>query len=162
MKLRKRKERVVSTETSIAAYQDFLTVAEEIFHAETTKMSGGLKYIKWEVKTGDIVLYLMADLVDPGYGIRLVSKTYFWFNESKMGDMDKLMEDLIREVQKYWNEGKGKLNELKNRPVMDAELRPDGWVQCPYCQIHFATYSNGSWEGDIHRSCGTELKLIPK
>lgn len=162
MKFRNMKERIVLTEENGPAYTDVLIVAEEFFNAEVRRINRGFVWITREIKIGNTELYLMANIVDPGYGMRLVSKTYFWFNESRMGDVERLMEDLVREVQKYWNEGKGKLNELKNRPVMEAELRPNGWVQCPYCRIHFATYSIGSWNGGIHGSCGTELKLIPK
>ena len=45
------------------------------------------------------------------------------------------------------------------RGVMDVKTIKNGFVRCPHCKIHFPLYSNRSWTGSRHESCGTWLRL---
>jgi uncharacterized protein YjbI with pentapeptide repeats len=47
------------------------------------------------------------------------------------------------------------------RGVLDAQVRPDGWITCPYCGRKFTTHSEASWDGEKHRQCRTRLNLVP-
>lgn len=122
-------------------------------------MNIGLNWLARYIKIKDTELLLNLNLTDSQYGIKLESKSYFTWNEKSMVRVERLMDDLLHAVRNYWNEGKGKLNEINDRPAMDAILRNNGWILCPYCKMNFATYSSSSWRDNTHLSCGTKLRL---
>ena len=48
----------------------------------------------------------------------------------------------------------------QERPPMNANLKPDGWVKCPFCRKQFSTADDAVWRGDMHLTCGTKLILL--
>jgi hypothetical protein len=118
-----------------------------------------LSFIGRLIIINDVEIYLLMNFVDPSYGIKLVTNKYFCWNENKIINAENLMKEIAIQVQRYWNEGNGKYNEEMNRPIMEVELRLDGWTQCPFCKINFATYNKTSYQNNKHLTCGTKLKL---
>lgn len=49
--------------------------------------------------------------------------------------------------------------ELASRPAMKITRIRNGFAQCPHCGVRFALYSDQSWDGEKHLSCGTRLVL---
>jgi hypothetical protein len=45
--------------------------------------------------------------------------------------------------------------------ALNASVRADGWVVCPFCGKTFSSKSD-SWDGERHTSCGVRLQLVPE
>jgi hypothetical protein len=45
---------------------------------------------------------------------------------------------------------------------LNAQIRPNGYVTCPFCQKTFLASSQSSWDGARHLTCGVRLKLVPE
>jgi DNA-directed RNA polymerase subunit RPC12/RpoP len=76
----------------------------------------------------------------------------------KWGDLlTKRMQEFVRSYEE-----KDALEDdlAAQRGILEAIVRPDGWVTCPYCSRNFATYSKMSWDGEKHQSCRTRLRLV--
>ena len=43
---------------------------------------------------------------------------------------------------------------------VEVKTYSNGWAQCPYCQVRFATYDEHSFHGGVHLSCGQRLSVV--
>ncbi|MEW6735714.1 MAG: hypothetical protein AB1489_30765 [Acidobacteriota bacterium] len=156
-------ERILLLHNSIPAYLDIIEIIESKLNGKIKKINKGLSWIVREINVEGVPLLLIMSLTDPSYGIR-ISTTCTMFSQfmQKAQQRESIIEKIVEYLRDYWAQGKGRLNEEKNRPVMNTVLRTDGWTKCPYCNVNFATYSKTSWNEGIHLSCGTTLRLITK
>jgi hypothetical protein len=44
---------------------------------------------------------------------------------------------------------------------LTAEMKPNGYVFCPFCHKVFSSASTSSWDGSRHLNCGVRLRLVP-
>ncbi len=45
------------------------------------------------------------------------------------------------------------------RGIMNVSTVKNGFALCPHCALQFALYSDHSWDGSRHTTCGTQLRL---
>lgn len=49
--------------------------------------------------------------------------------------------------------------EAEARGVMTASANSHGFVKCPHCAMSFSIRHSMSWDGKMHKSCHTRLRV---
>jgi len=49
--------------------------------------------------------------------------------------------------------------EAKRRGVFEVMPNESGYVQCPHCKMKFSVRHDMSWDGRMHKTCRTRLKI---
>ena len=92
------------------------------------------------------------------------------YNEiSAMKVKEKFGKDFFDKTQEksqqIWESKPKEFYELfpeNENPEMKAVINQFDWVKCPNCNKSFKIYSEVSWNGKYHLSCGQKLKIIKK
>ena len=79
------------------------------------------------------------------------------------------LEQVLRALTNEWCrvislsfEDRDTVSRNSQKGEIEARVRPNGYVLCPFCGKTFSSTSPSSWDGTRHLSCSVRLKLIPE